>query len=480
MTANLNPEFENFAKALQWYILKRENAAAQKTYGDNGSVICINGKWGAGKSTFLKFFEALIKDAQKNTIKDEGSGQERACALISYDAWENDYFNEPLSSLISQVFLTCPPSEALGKVTFSLINMIKALSLNLSIGCASVEISGEKLVDSVSKSSLYDDVFSEYKALHCLINDFKERLGNLKEESDSSKIIPLKIILIDELDRCIPIYALKILERVKHFFNAKNVVFIIACDKASLSESVKQVYGEIDAHHYLSRFFDIELDLPRLPDDVMVHNFRTIFPRLTHRLCKEQIVLYDLEPREQVKFLNLLNIISEKTKITRDELAILCALKVKSFEYFEKLSKFKCSVESAMDIPKNLLQYLEIVDPLKRLQDATEPSNSTADQLIDSRLNYKKKYSQSDDPRPDFEAMKSLVTLFFHLVIAYNQSEKKDVFSALKEFQEKTSNELLSAALTEIFSNRPNYPASFLKSVFNAIRYIRPYDQFNA
>ncbi|HHQ4610130.1 TPA: KAP family P-loop NTPase fold protein [Aeromonas veronii] len=63
-------------------------------------------------------------------------------------------------------------------------------------------------------------------------------------------------ILIDELDRCRPSYAVEMLETIKHIFDIKGVVFVLATDTEQLQHAIKVVYGEgFDAQSYLGRFF---------------------------------------------------------------------------------------------------------------------------------------------------------------------------------------------------------------------------------
>ncbi|HAS8442505.1 TPA: hypothetical protein I7740_25080, partial [Vibrio vulnificus] len=101
------------------------------------------------------------------------------------------------------------------------------------------------------------------------IKDFQEVLVKLAEafvetfkQEQNPKQYPV-YVLIDELDRCRPSYAIEIIESVKHFFNTKNFVFVVATDTEQLQHSVKAVYGEgFDAHSYLSRFFHKTVTLP--------------------------------------------------------------------------------------------------------------------------------------------------------------------------------------------------------------------------
>ncbi len=71
------------------------------------------------------------------------------------------------------------------------------------------------------------------------------------------------IVVIDELDRCRPDYALRFLETIKHVFEVPYVTFIVAANARELSQTVKGVYGDgFDGSGYLERFFDIWLPLP--------------------------------------------------------------------------------------------------------------------------------------------------------------------------------------------------------------------------
>jgi hypothetical protein len=76
------------------------------------------------------------------------------------------------------------------------------------------------------------------------------------------------VIVIDELDRCRPSFALEILEKIKHLFSVKNVVFLLVMNKQQLEEAIKSVYGaNIDAHTYLQKFINVETSIPKRVTD---------------------------------------------------------------------------------------------------------------------------------------------------------------------------------------------------------------------
>ena len=71
------------------------------------------------------------------------------------------------------------------------------------------------------------------------------------------------VIMVDELDRCSPEYAVEMLQLLEHVFYADNVVFVVSMNRAELVHSVKAFYGQdFNAEGYLERFFDNVFPLP--------------------------------------------------------------------------------------------------------------------------------------------------------------------------------------------------------------------------
>ena len=80
--------------------------------------------------------------------------------------------------------------------------------------------------------------------------------------SQASENRPL-IVMIDELDRCRPSYAVELLEIAKHLFSVDHIVFVLAVNRSQLAHSIRAVYGSgFDAEGYLRRFFDADFQLP--------------------------------------------------------------------------------------------------------------------------------------------------------------------------------------------------------------------------
>ena len=61
---------------------------------------------------------------------------------------------------------------------------------------------------------------SEYIELKGEMQEFKSKLTSIQ-----TKLNKKIIIFVDELDRCHPMYTIKTLEIIKHFFGIPNIIF---------------------------------------------------------------------------------------------------------------------------------------------------------------------------------------------------------------------------------------------------------------
>ena len=113
-----------------------------------------------------------------------------------------------------------------------------------------------KLFEQFKKNKIIDGI-KRQKSITEAINEF---LSSVIEERGDRLII-----IIDELDRCKPSYAVSLLERVKHYFCNENVTFVFSINSAELTKTIKKFYGsDFSAQAYLDRFFDFSLALPEI------------------------------------------------------------------------------------------------------------------------------------------------------------------------------------------------------------------------
>ena len=209
--------------------------------------IAIDSPWGTGKSYFLNMFRNYLC-----TEKDCDM------AVVLYNAWENDNWNnafEPLAQTLFEAFQVFDENQKV-----ELENAVKAIAiLARGVVAKKVEthISEDSLceaIEAITKENPNKNIASkEYFAYKEMIERLRECIAQGLKRSGKKQLV----VIIDELDRCRPDFAVQTMEFVKHLFDAENVVFLFALDMSQLCHSVKSIYGEgMDAEGYLIRFFD--------------------------------------------------------------------------------------------------------------------------------------------------------------------------------------------------------------------------------
>ena len=233
---------------------------------DNKTSTCfaINGAWGSGKSFVLDMLE------------DELNGPySEKYFVVRYNCWKYDYYEEPLIAIVSEILRVIdkktsiiPDSErkrtvlgvlkATSEILLSAVNdMIESrtgIDVQDGIGIfATIWKSGRSGKEKYKQKNSYDKYFQ----LNKVIDKLSEALQGIAKEYTV-------VIIVDELDRCIPEYAIKVLERLHHLTEAnKNIITVIAVDKAQLELGVRHLFGFGEGNKYLEKFFDFEVKLDK-------------------------------------------------------------------------------------------------------------------------------------------------------------------------------------------------------------------------
>lgn len=225
-------------------------------------VIAVDGSWGSGKSFFLKCWVG----AHKN--ENHGSAE-----TVYFDAFENDFLNDPLISLTSAIGGKIKKEPSTAKAWEKAKNAAAVLwrpatRISLAVATAGASENLGSIARAgieASQGELEKQVEGLWKREECqksAMNDFRQALIALTR-SDSKSGKPTKLVVtIDELDRCRPDYALSILEVIKHFFNVAHVHFVLGVNIEELENSVRARYGEsTNARLYLQKFISVTLNL---------------------------------------------------------------------------------------------------------------------------------------------------------------------------------------------------------------------------
>ena len=199
--------------------------------------------------------------------------------IIRYNCWKYDYYDEPLVAIVATLFETIEKKTKLldEKNTEQIKGVLKSVGATL-LTMANKAVKEKTGVDTavlfehIQKGIEYSE--ESYSALHeyDVYFGFNQTLKGLQDALNELSEHYTIVFLIDELDRCLPEYSIKVLERLHHLIeNTKNIISVIATDKTQLQKSISHIFGFDNPEIYLKKFiqFTVPLSIGEVSDKFM-------------------------------------------------------------------------------------------------------------------------------------------------------------------------------------------------------------------
>ncbi|HSE38850.1 MAG TPA: P-loop NTPase fold protein [Blastocatellia bacterium] len=230
-------------------------------------VLNVDAEWGHGKTFFI--------DRLGKTIERYGMFS------VTINAWADDHADDPLIAVMAAIDQKISTLTKVSNSTKLAVKKLTAIGGRVAYAAAkgAVKQAAEKLVGAEAVGQVVQEIaqgagreagktveeiydaegkklFDKFTQGKRSISDFKTQLSKVLESVTHNPCTPL-FVLIDELDRCRPTYAIALLERTKHLFDVDNIIFVFATNADQLRHSIAAAYGStFDASRYLHRFFD--------------------------------------------------------------------------------------------------------------------------------------------------------------------------------------------------------------------------------
>jgi Cdc6-like AAA superfamily ATPase len=266
-------------------------------------VLALDDKWGAGKTYFLKRWVAAHQ-------RENGG----AAVTVYFDAFENDYLSDPFVSIIAALSDRIPSKQrkTLEKWKAVAVKLAKP-TFNVALNLATFGMKqyldevGDIVADSASSEAkdATKGLWEQESLRKDALKTFKELLKKITEEQEA----PI-VVVVDELDRCRPDYALSVMEVIKHFFSVPRVHFVLGVNGEGLQNSVRARYGaDIDAERYLRKFISASFSLPRL---LGPRGSESAVVRYASHLVSEM----EIPKRISDRCINLLSLVSANNEVS--------------------------------------------------------------------------------------------------------------------------------------------------------------------
>lgn len=234
-----------------------EKIIEKKFSEQDGFSFAIDGKWGCGKTFIVNMLEERLKNKY---------------LVIKYNCWKYDYYEEPVMAIMSviadtlnQIAAENDPPRFVNKDTFK--NIAKFL-----IGTGAKLFEAATNIDLKSILELGKEVINdEYKEAISKDFDSKDTLTKAIDIihmalclAHSDKRV---LFIVDELDRCLPEYAIKVLERLHHVNEGNQFITMLSINKNELAGSIAKVFGKQEndsdfADYYLQKFTNLIIPVP--------------------------------------------------------------------------------------------------------------------------------------------------------------------------------------------------------------------------
>lgn len=260
--------------------LLRDNPVKPMTIG-------VHGDWGAGKSSILEMIENQFE-----------SHEDTVC--LKFNGWRFQGFEDAKIALIEGIVTALvekrPALTKAGdavKDIFGRIDWLKlakhagGLALTATTGIPSPDMVGAlfgKLKDLAvdpAKLATRENLDAVAEGTKNLIKPSSKRVPEeieaFRKEFDEllkKAGINQLVILIDDLDRCLPDTAIETLEAVRLFLFTSNTAFVVAADEAMIEYSVRKHFPDLPdstgprdyARNYLEKLIQVPFRIPALGD----------------------------------------------------------------------------------------------------------------------------------------------------------------------------------------------------------------------
>ena len=241
---------ESFADQLTEYL------EVEAKFVDGSFVLSLNSEFGSGKTTFFEMWANKLRSADD------------AFEVVYLNAGESDFQGDALLAIVSallNILKSKKTSEDIEQIKETAGNLCK---FALSIGNDIVQtFTGIDVIkagqyaqskDTKARTELGHACFQVYQERHKLFTKLRTLLHDITLKSKHSILV-----LVDELDRCRPNYAIEFLETIKHFFDINGLIFVIGVDKNQLASSAKALFGQqLFFDEYYRKFAHRDVNLP--------------------------------------------------------------------------------------------------------------------------------------------------------------------------------------------------------------------------
>lgn len=256
--------------------------------GEAPITIGVHGDWGAGKSSVLKMTQAAVSKEPKTIC-------------IWFNGWAFEGFEDAktvvMETIVDELRRARPMSQKVldaAKKVLKRIDWLKlarkagGLAFTAATGIPTLDqirhvvdlassvvsspqdhFSMEKLKDAAKEAQGYiKEGKEEVERLPDHIHEFRKEFVELLDAAEITKLV----VIVDDLDRCLPQTAIATLEAIRLFLLVERTAFVIGADELMIEYAVREHFPDLPpasgpisyARNYLEKLIQVPFRVPAL------------------------------------------------------------------------------------------------------------------------------------------------------------------------------------------------------------------------
>lgn len=281
----LIPDHETAVDFLNYEAIAKTVVQLLKDNRQRALTIGIHGDWGAGKSSVLKMVESAMADDKKVTC-------------LWFNGWAFQGFDDAKTVLIEVIIAelvrqrsTFEKVKGIGERLLKRVDAMKlarrglSIAFTLATGLPSPDLLNTALttlqglaqsVKSLPPTEIEGKIneaasFLKPAEAHRIqeeIYHFREEFEELLKEANIHQLV----VLIDDLDRCLPVTAIDTLEAIRLFLFVPKTAFVIGADEGMIEYAVRQHFPNLSlasggvpyTRNYLEKLIQVPFRIPAL------------------------------------------------------------------------------------------------------------------------------------------------------------------------------------------------------------------------
>lgn len=276
--------------------------------GDNPISIGVSGNWGTGKSSMVKMIGKELEKSNK--------AEKTTYIFLEFNAWLYQGYDDAKTALLHSVAKKLseemkkrhiPESDKTLWKRFQKftkrINWLQVSKIGLPLlvglipGAAPAGAAAALISSIVNSIKTPDDKGKNAEAVETNLKEFLSNFDDILKDdetkSTTQQIEELRkdfedileklnirlVVLVDDLDRCLPETAISTLEAMRLLLFVKRTAFIIAADEQMIRNGVRAHFGNVDLSDdlitsYFDKLIQVPITVPRLGiPEVKVYTF---------------------------------------------------------------------------------------------------------------------------------------------------------------------------------------------------------------